>query len=195
MTLIRPKISKTKKVRVPIQVPINIDEATNFIGEIGDLERLIKDESGELERQVTALRIATAARVEPMKAQVLAIVNGLFAYATRNRDVLTAGGKKTVELPTGTFRWRLTPPSVSIDDSEAVIARIKKLGLDAQFLRVREDVDKDAMLKDPEKARSIEGVLIGGQEEFVVKPLTFDTEIVKKVRKKTAKKGGKKPLK
>ena len=51
-----------------------------------------------------------------------------------------------------------------------VIENIKSWGL-FQFLRVKEEVNKEALLADPNNAKAIAGVSIReNEEEFVIKP-------------------------
>jgi len=96
-------------------------------------------------------------------------------------------------LPTGDVFWRMTPPSCLIRNVENVIAQCKALGLD-NFIRVKEEPNKTAMLREPEVAEQIKGVKITQKEEFVVRPseveieISQDTKKLKKVlKKRTAK--------
>ena len=188
MGLLRPKTSGAEKKKIPVRIPSGLEEASVFVGVIADLERLIKQRVDALSKEIRDLHTATSERVDPMQAEVLALVNGLFLFAEKHRAELTSSGGKTITLPTGTIGWRLTPPAVSIDGVKAVIARIKELGLTKRFLRTKEEVNKEAILEDPKRAEGIEGISIGQQEEFVVKPLTLEREIVKKVPKPRKKK-------
>ncbi len=100
------------------------------------------------------------------------------------------GKKKTVELPTGIFGWRTTPPSVSLKNVKKVMEELKKLGL-TQFIRIKEEINKEAILREPDVAKHVKGILITQHEEFVVKPVEVQVEIisdVKKFRKKEVNK-------
>ena len=64
---------------------------------------------------------------------------------------------------------------MTIKGVEAVIAAIKTLGL-SSFLRTKEEIDKEAMLREPDKARLVQGVSIGSEgETFAVEP--FEAQI------------------
>ena len=52
-----------------------------------------------------------------------------------------------------------------------------------QFIRVKQEVDKEAMLKEPDVAKSVKGVTIGQHEEFMVKPAELELEITSDVSK------------
>jgi phage host-nuclease inhibitor protein Gam len=63
------------------------------------------------------------------------------------------------------------PPSVRLRDMKRVLEALVQLGL-ARFIRVKQEVDKEAMLREPELAAQVPGVSIGSEgEEFVVSPL------------------------
>ena len=98
-------------------------------------------------------------------------------FCEANRARLTHGGKvKFHRYSTGEISWRLRPARVSIRGKEAVIEAIKAARLGRKFLRVREDVNKEAMLEDRATAAAIRGVTIGSDgEDFLVEP--FETEL------------------
>jgi len=120
---------------------------------------------------------------EPHQEKVSQLVEGLFAFAEAHRDELTDHGKrKTVEVPTGIFGWRMTPPAVKLRDVESILESLKALKLE-RFIRTKEEVDKEAMLKEPEVAGTVKGVSIGQHEDFVAKPSELKVEIVTQVDK------------
>ena len=52
-----------------------------------------------------------------------------------------------------------------------------------RFIRVKEEINKEAMLKEPELAETVRGVSITQREEFIVKPTEIEIEIVSSVEK------------
>ena len=92
-------------------------------------------------------------------------------WAEAHRESLTAGGKsKTVQLPAGEIAWRQRPPSVRIRDAAGVLVALAAAGL-SRFVRVKQEIDKEAMLREPAVASAVPGVSIGSAgEEFVVTP-------------------------
>ncbi|MGP0104433.1 host-nuclease inhibitor Gam family protein, partial [Rhodoblastus sp.] len=107
----------------------------------------------------------------PLVARAKALTEGLRVWCDANRAALTDGFKrKWGDLGTGKIEWRLAPPKVTIRKVEEAIAAIKTLGL-TQFLRVKEEPNKEAMLQEPEKAKLVPGVTIGSAgENFAVEP-------------------------
>lgn len=169
--------------RVVIAVPKSLEEATQFLAQIGEEQRATNGVQSGFNRKVEELKAEAMAAAEPHQAKVSQLVEGLFAFAEAHRDELTDGGKrKTVEVPTGIFGWRMTPPAVSLRDVEAILESLKTLNL-KRFIRVKEEIDKEAMLKEPEVAKTVKGVSIGQREEFVAKPAELEVEIATQVDK------------
>ena len=101
---------------------------------------------------------------------------GLQTWCEAHRDELTKDGKaKTHRFAAGTVSWRARPPKVSIRGAAKVLEFLVKQKL-TRFIRVRREIDKEAMLKEPVVAAEVPGVRIGsGGEDFVIKP--FETEL------------------
>jgi phage host-nuclease inhibitor protein Gam len=98
------------------------------------------------------------------------LIGDVQTYCEAHRFDLTLGGKKkSVAFPSGQVSWRKRPASIEISDAEAALADVVKQGL-PQFLRTRYSIDKDAMLKDPDSAKSVASVTVKpGTEDFVIK--------------------------
>ena len=167
---------KAKTLGVNQPVPQSRDEAAAAVAEIGVANREVARIEAAMNDEIATLKKAAEEQANPLKQRVATLTEGLKFWAEANRDVLTGGGKtKTADLGTGKVMWRLRPPSVRIAGMERVIDAIKTLGLHA-FLRTKEEVNKEALLADPDKARTIAGVTIGSEgEDFVVEP--FEAEI------------------
>jgi len=169
--------------RAVVAVPKSLDEAAQFLAQIGKEQRATDEIQSGLNAAVDKLKTQAMASVEPHQKKVSQLVEGLFAYAEAHRDELTDGGKrKTVEVPTGIFGWRMTPPAVSLRDVESILESLKSLKL-KRFIRTKEEVDKEAMLKEPDVAKTVKGVSIGQHEEFVAKPAELEVEIATQVDK------------
>ena len=175
-----------KKTVIP--VPRDLSEAAQFLAEIGKEQRVIDKIQLSINARVEELKVKAINNVKPRQNRISQLMEGLFAYAEANRDELTENGKiKTIKAPTGVFGWRMTPPAVFLRNVKAIIANLKLLGLE-QFIRVKEEIDKKAMLKEPEVAKKIKGVSISQYEEFVVKPTELEIEIAAQTNKLKRKK-------
>ncbi len=169
--------------KVVIAVPKNVEEAADFLAQIGQEQRATNKIQLALNNKVGQLTTKAMADSEPHQIKLTELVEGLFAFAEAHREKLTDEGKcKTVEVPTGTFGWRMTPPAVSLRDVEEILKDLKKLKL-KRFIRLKQEVNKEAMLKEPELAQTVKGVKISQREEFIAKPNELEVEIVTQVNK------------
>jgi len=169
--------------RAVVAVPKSLDEAARFLAKIGEEQRATDEIQSGFNAAVDKLKTQAMVSVEPHQKKVSQLVEGLFAFAEAHRDELTDGGKrKTVEVPTGTFGWRMTPPAISLRDVESILESLKSLKL-KRFIRTKEEVDKEAMLKEPDVAKTVKGVSISQREEFVAKPAVLEVEITTQVNK------------
>lgn len=171
-------MAKATRIKRPvIPVPKNLDEAAEFLAEIGEERRAIDSVQSDFNAEVDMLKSKAIAETKPHENKISQLVEGLFAYAEAHRDELTENGKrKTIEVPTGIFGWRITPPAVSLHNIKTILKNLKSLGLE-RFIRTREEIDKEALLKESEVAKTIKGVFITQREEFIVKPAELAVEI------------------
>lgn len=158
-----------------LPVPQTREEAAAAIAEIGAAAREVGRIEATLNDKVASLKEAAEAKAGPLKERMTALTEGLRTYAEANRVQLTGGGKtKTVDLGTGTISWRRRPSKVSLprkpEALAAIIASLKTMALQ-QFVRVTEEVNREAMLAEPALARTVPGVKIGSEgEDFAVEP-------------------------
>ena len=176
-------MAKRSIKRQVIPVPQDLNETTQFVALIGRRQRIIDDIRLDLNTKVEDLKDKAIAGTKLQEEEILKLVEGIFVYAETHRDELTDGGKcKTVEVPTGTFKWRMTPLSVSLRNAKLILKNLKSLGL-RRFIRTKEEISKEAMLKEPEIAKKIKGVTIDQYEEFIVTPAELEVEIISNVDK------------
>ena len=147
------------------------DEVALASKQIGDLEReqvrlstLQADEKAAIDEKYTTELTALKEQVKPLQKAVQ-------AFCESCRLELTNGGKqKTAYFTTGEVQWRVKPPAVVAKGIDGILESLRNLGL-FRFIRTKEELNKEAMLAEPEVARSISGVTIReGVEEFVIKP-------------------------
>lgn len=178
-----------KRIKRPVvNVPKERDDAAGFLSSLAEAQREIDQIEATLNKAVEKLTAQAMKAAKPYQEKKAQLVEGLFVFALGNREELTEGGKhKTVKLPTGSLSWRLTPPKVNITSKEKVLKALKRLGL-KRFIRIQEEIDKEAMLREPEEVKKVTGASITQQEEFVVKPLELKVEVVaeKKTKIKVA---------
>ncbi len=151
-------------------VPKDMAEARKFMRLIGDHQRDAARIEHDLNDQVAALREKYAALAAPHNKQSEEHIEGLRIWAEASRDELTnSGKKKTVDLGTGELGWRMRPPRVLLRNMPGVIESLQMLNLD-RFLRQKTEVNKEAVLAEPEIAEQVKGITVKQTEDFFVVP-------------------------
>ncbi len=170
----KPKKSNARAANLP--VPQSREAAAAALHEIGMQQRQLARIEADMNDAIAQATKVAEAESRGLRECIEALTEGLRVWADANRAALTGDGKrKFADLGTGRIEWRLAPPSVKISKVKEVIERIRARGL-VSFLREKTEIDKEAMLSDPERARAIPGVTIGSAgESFSVEP--FEAEI------------------
>lgn len=148
------------------------------IKKLGDLQREHERLAADMNDAIANITEAAAPGLAAITARIGVLQTGIQTWCEAYRDEITSGGKtKTANLVTGEVNWRQRPPSVTVRNAEGVIETFKSLGL-SDFVRTKEEVNKEAILAAPEKARGIAGVSINsGVEDFVITPFEANTEV------------------
>lgn len=172
--------AKREKRPAMAAVPRSREEASEVVAKIGGHQRERERIQAAMNDELAAVKARYEEEAQTHGRAISDLVAGLQAWAEANRGELTAGGKtKTVALSTGEVLWRTNPPKVSVRGGlQAVIDSIKALGLAPQFIRFKEELNKEAMLAEPGVAQGIKGVRIEQSENFVVKPFELELEEV-----------------
>lgn len=168
-----------KTQTIAAKIPQTREQAEADMRELGAARIQIAEIDNKLKEDSQALIQAAKDAAEPLEAKVKFLVQGLSLYADAHRAELTDGNKtKTGKMLSGHFDWRKLPSKVSLRGVPAIIERIKaeiaKAAADDDtdrailfkgFLRVKEEINKDAMLANPKLAKSITGVGINSAGE------------------------------
>lgn len=152
------------------------DEVETAIKAIGDLNRELERLAIEQNNKLAAITEEYAPLMNEVKEKLAPKQDAVQAWCESRRDELTQNGKtKTGSFNTGEVQWRQRPPSVGIRGAESVLESLRTLGL-VRFIRTKEEVNKEAMLNEPELAATVAGVTIKtGVEDFVITP--FEQEV------------------
>lgn len=163
------------KQQAGIKVPQKIEEVVESIAEIGRRQRERIRIETQMNDELAAIRQKFEAEAAPEAAAIAALSKGVAVWCEANRQAITDNGKtKTVPLPSGEVRWRTCPPSVGLYGAEEVIKMLKKFGLN-DMVRTKEEVNKEAILRNPDAVKGIKGITIKNKEEFVIVP--FETKL------------------
>jgi len=170
-----PKKTRLKTPAVAVTVPQNRDNAAQAVAEIGRLNRDLARLTADMNDELATVKALHEEKAEPIRLKIEALTTGVQTWAEANRDTLTQNGKvKTAALTTGEIAWRLRPPSVRVTGAEAVLDVLRRLGL-KRFIREKEEVNKEAILNEPEAVSHVPGISISRGEDFVVVP--FEAEL------------------
>lgn len=164
------------RIKAPtVQTPQTMAEVQSHIRTIGDLQRQHGRLAADLNDKIAALTDEAAPKLKALSESVIATQKGVQAYCEAHREELCGKGK-TANLVTGEVQWRLRPPSVKVTGAEAVLAWLKTMGMQG-FVRSKDEVNKEAMLNEQEKAKAVPGVtIVTGIEDFVIVPFEVQTE-------------------
>lgn len=173
------KARKLKVAAANYPVPQSATEADEYILRIGVAQRNRVRLEADLNDRIAALKEEYEKQAQPLKETIEDLTRGLQTYCEAHRDELTSDGKvKFHRFGAGEVNWRKKPAKVTLRKVDDVIERLKALNLD-RFLRVKEEVNKEAMLGEAEVAKAVDGVSIGSEgEDFVITPLETKLEQV-----------------
>ena len=158
-------------------VPASRAEADEAIRIIGDYQRQRSDLQTAMNTRLAEIKADFEQRAQPIAESMRMLSHGVQTWAEANRGELLKAGGKTVKLGNGELRWRTRPPSVTVRAAGLVIEALKRLGLD-RFIRTKEEIDKEAILADPEAVRDVKGISVGQGEDFVIVPFATELEEV-----------------
>lgn len=164
------------------EVPTNKAEAEELLQAIGDMMRQVTVLETKMNDRLAAVKLEFERQAKPINEAIDQRFDALRIWAEANKSDLLKGKAKTAKLATGEISWRTTPPSVRITGVKVVIERLRQMGL-TKFLRMKEDINKEAILADPAAVEGVKGISITQREELVVKPFEAEIERVIPIKK------------
>lgn len=155
----------------------NEQDAADLIKELGEHRREVQRIEHTMNDKIAELKATHEEQAAPLKSQIVEIIAAVQTWAEANRADLTKDGKvKTVKLATGEFNWRIRPAKVSLRGKDKIIQTLKNLGLN-RFIRVSEDINKEALLQEKAAASAIQGINIqSAGEDFAISPYELQIE-------------------
>lgn len=158
-----------------IAVPASYDAANALLLEYGRTQQQLAREDARLAQAVARLTVRIETRATPLKARLKALEEQIAAYAAAERNALTDEGKvKFHDMPAGRIGWRTNPPSIDLKSGwkiADVVKEVLKMGLRRKFLRMKLELNKEAMLEDQDKALTVPGVRVKQAEAFYLEPV------------------------
>jgi phage host-nuclease inhibitor protein Gam len=168
------KPTRLKSAAAPY-APQTKETCQQDIKRIGDLQRDLGRETAAMNDLIAQATEAAAPRLEALQERIKALQTGVQTWCEANREELCGKGK-TANLITGEVSWRQRPPSVGIRNIAVVLAHMKRYGL-TSYVRIKEEINKDAILASPEAVRGVVGITINaGMEDFIITPFEVQGE-------------------
>lgn len=164
-------MAKAARIKAPAQVAAQSrQEVAAMIKHLGDLQRLFQREQADMNDAIAQIAQRHQPRLETLTRNIEEIQQAVQTWCEANRNELTGGKTKTANLVTGEVSWRQRPPSVRIRAVDVVIQGLRGLGLE-RFIRSKEEINKEAILAEPEAVAGVPGItLVSGVEDFVITP-------------------------
>jgi phage host-nuclease inhibitor protein Gam len=182
-------MTKNRIKKEVVTAPGNIDEAVDYVRLIGEAQRHIDKIATDLNDEVEKLKEKAAEKAKQFEDAVAGLFEGLYIFAETNRAKLTDNDKiRIIKVISGQFGWRTNPPSVEAKDVAKAIAELKTKGL-AEYVRIKEELDKEAILKNQAVVNVLKEISIKQDEMFFVKPDEIEAELFRgkggrKIKKK-----------
>lgn len=172
-------MGKPKKIRSDtIPAPQSREETAEAVAEIGRRQRERDRIQAAMNDELSAVKQRFEEEAAPHADAIKTLSAGVQTWCEANRDELTNDGKvKTANLASGKVSWRIRPPKVSLKAIDNVLAALKELKL-TRFIRVKEEVNKEAILAEPDAVQHVKGISIHQGEDFVIVPFETDLEEV-----------------
>lgn len=174
------KKTRMKSTAVAVAVPQSRSMCADHVRQLGDLQREHTRAAAELNDQIAALTAAAEPVLADLAQRIAALQAGIQTWCEANRVTLCGEGDKlgkTANLVTGEVSWRVRPPSVSVKGVEAVIDALRRNDL-YHLIRLKEEVNKEAILNEPAAVARIPGItIVCGVEDFIITPFEAQTEV------------------
>jgi phage host-nuclease inhibitor protein Gam len=171
------KAKKRIKAAASVYAVQSKEEVTSSIRNLGDIQRELIRLETEMNDKIAEITASYSSTIDLLKLKSTQLQTGIQIWCEANRDELTNGGKvKSANLVTGEVQWRNRPPSCTIRGSESVIEALKELKL-TRFIRTKEEINKEAILNEPNAVAHVPGITIKKDvEDFAIVP--FEQEVI-----------------
>lgn len=137
-----------------IDAPSTITEATSAIARYLELNAQVAQTKAEADAAIRAIEEARDLAVEPVEAEIRSLFAQLRTWWAVARDELTGGKRRSIELAGAMIGDRITPPALKlpkgwkVDDAVEFLTSIAELWPTVtEFLRVRTDIEKPALIR------------------------------------------------
>lgn len=142
-------MARARKKAPRQEAPQSIEQATALAARYVYLLNLIDDEKTSAQAAIDNLRARLDEEIKPREEELKAIFRQLRPWWAANKDELTDGKRKSIELAGAQLGERTTTPALSLPagtKQEDFAARLHLLGF-TSLVRVKMSIDKPACIK------------------------------------------------
>lgn len=168
------------KASAASSVPQSKEDCAASIRVLGERLRDYERQRADLNDRIGQLTQQFQPVLEALSSQIETLRSGIQTWCEAHRVQLCGEGDrlgKTANLITGEVAWRLRPPSVSVRGADAVVDILKARQL-GRFVRTKEEINKEAILAEPDAVRGVPGIqVVSGLEDFSVTPFEVDAPV------------------
>lgn len=156
----------------------NWDEVNNAMKHLAELNIRKKSLENEQNARIDEIKKEISQQGEGLVKEISYVTKEITRYAEQHRDEFTQ--KRTKVLTFGKISFRYTS-WVSVEDAKAAIKSLKSFAMD-KYLRVKEELDKDALLEADPKLLAKCGIQLRSGDKITIEPdyktlAAIDTEI------------------
>ena len=169
-----------------IQVPENAALTDDLIKEIAELKKKANKIIEAANVRIKAVRDRANREVDVLEDEIREFALVIFEYYRKNKKELTGDGRlRIVKLCEGCFREYFAPRSVRIiGEEQDAIRELIKRGL-RKFIRIKKEVDKEAIQRHPGKVEGMKYIKISKRKKkFSVTPNETSLSVVVDISKK-----------
>lgn len=170
----KPTKNRIKQGPLGYAVPNTRDEVNLLIAELGTMNRQLQRIEADMGDELAAVKERHEEIAQGVRQQIEWHSAGIQTWCEAHRPELLKGEAKTALFAAGSVQWRVRPPSVRIKGAESVMDQLRRKGLE-RFLRIKEEINKEAILAEPEAVAKVTGIHIEQAEDFVIAP--FEAEL------------------
>ena len=173
----------TNRIKLPPTI-ITRTRAEEILGDIALLKIEEREQKNALDREITAARERFEAPLATLGKQIEEKTALLERWADQNPEEFPKG-RKSLELTHGTLGWRTGNPKLKLTRGsswEAALTIVETISKFAHFLRVKKEVNKEAILAAASQETISEaelkqiGVKVVQDESFFVEPKISEQE-------------------
>ncbi len=169
----------TKELAEELPVPQSDQEADDLIARIAELDVERDGVLAKLNADTALLKKNAEESISHKTAEISRLAKGLNIYFKANQERLTEDGKRrSHRFARGDIGLRMGRASVKLVNTKRIILHcLRKPMLRRIFLRIKFEVNKQAILAHQDLASNIKGIkLVEPQDYFFVRPLSLNLD-------------------